>query len=113
MREVREKVFGWLIQSWVSAVAKKRSAMTKFFVGSGCCPLKTRKAEPGDEAGQDQHFHAGRLFQSAKQLVTGAPSPRFLGGQSAADQLTALKKIEQSHFTCASPARASDVVDRH
>jgi len=46
MRELREKLLGWLIQSCVIAVARTSSAMIKFLVGSGCWPLKTRNASP-------------------------------------------------------------------
>src|SRR5438309_6579165 len=32
------------------AMARNKSAMTKFFVGSGCCPLKMRNANPAVKA---------------------------------------------------------------
>src|SRR5688572_6645053 len=55
-RELRRKVVGWLIQSCVSAVAKKSREITKFFVGSGCWPLKMRKARPATKAAKISHF---------------------------------------------------------
>src|SRR5687767_11323741 len=55
-RELRKNVVGWLIQSWVSAVAKKSSEVTKFLVGSGCWPLKMRKARPATKAAKISHF---------------------------------------------------------
>src|SRR5437764_11670054 len=56
MRELRTNVVGWLIQSCVTAVAKKSSEITKFFVGSGCCPLKMRTARPPMNAVKMTHF---------------------------------------------------------
>ena len=58
--------------------------MTKFFVGSGCWPLKMRNAKPATKAAKISHFIEGGVLEAAQHLVRCAGGGAFCGKRARA-----------------------------
>src|SRR5437762_2885145 len=105
MRRIRElcaKLFGWLIQSCVMAVPNTSSAMTKFFVGSGCCPLKTRKARPPTNAAKIRNFAYGAY---SRLRASSLPCRRRRIFREARPRLISRPRLEKSNMPISLLAR--------
>ena len=93
-------------------MARTSSAMIKFFVGSGCWPLKTRNARSTGKHRKDHDLDEGRVFQIALQFAARPAAPQFSRGEAASDESSAFEKIEHVVFTCVVMAQAIGAADR-